>query len=121
MAIDLRLTGGSGQFKAEFFSGYLSTVTNTLTLTPPAGKTLRLDYLSSNTAGFQVNVVMGSTTIVSGKELGGDTTGGFQVSNAGGNGDVEPLIALEPDQSITITEISAVASPLINYSYSWGE
>ncbi len=120
------------QFKAEFFSGALThslSSATPLTITPPAGKTLRLDYLSAVSV-FLASVTVGPTVIVTNKILSGSHTnsdGYFIVSNsassstntATASNTVQPIIAFEPDQSIVITQGSSGANT-IHYSYSYG-
>jgi len=122
------------QFKAEFFSGALTHSLSSsapLTITPPAGKTLRLDYLSSQGASYTVDVTVGSTVAISSKLLSNahtDSAGSFVISNGITNGTnsakasntVQPLIAFEPDQPITISQSNQNLNP-IYYSYSYGE
>ena len=135
MAIDLRLTGGSGQFKVD---GSTNAITQNLsnvspiTITPPAGKTLRLDALMSG-GGVNAKVTIGTTDIINGTLTNpGDTSapaGSYSISNVGGGGGggivatsgcKQPLTAFQPDQSITISSTSVTLAN-VSYSYSWGE
>jgi len=121
-----------GQFKAEFFSGALTHTLSSsapLTITPSTGKTLRLDSLYGAGVIADVTVTVGQISVVSNKTLGNqvsDIDGQFVISGAGGQtvypatpSALQPLFALEPDQSITISTTSPGGD--IKYSYSYGE
>jgi len=124
----------SGQFKAEFFSGALTHTLSSsapLTITPPTGKVLRLDYLSSQNGVYDVSVTIGSVAVINSKVLGkdyGTAAGSFIVSNsvtsngtqAFASNAVQPLISFESDQPITITQADSNSNS-IYYSYSYGE
>lgn len=134
MAIDLRLKGFGGQFLVEFPSGAqnhsLSSATP-LTITPPAGKRLRLDSLFGGVDFPNTTVTIGGTVVISNRQLsssfGSGSSGEFIVSHGVAgviatqpSNTVQPLLAFEPDQSIVISTTSAVTAT-IRYSYSWGE
>jgi len=121
-----------GQFKAEFFTGSLShtlSPSTPLTISPAGGKTLRLDSLYGSGVIAGVTVAVGQISVISNKTLGNqasDIDGQFVISGVGGqtayiatSGALWPLVALEPDQSITISTTSP--SSVIKYSYSYGE
>jgi len=121
-----------GQFKAEFFSGSLShtlSASSPLTITPSAGKTLRLDSLYGSGVITDITVTVGQISVISNKTLGNqvsDIDGQFVISGVGGqtaytatSGALWPLVALESDQSITISTTSP--GSVIKYSYSYGE
>ena len=122
----------SVQFKAEFFSGALTHTLSSstpLTITPSTGKILRLDSLYGAVDVANVTVTVGQISVVSNKTLGNQVSGidgQFVISWVGGqtaysatSSALGPLVALEPDQSITISTTSP--SNTINYSYSYGE
>ncbi len=124
----------SGQFKAWVFSGSLShdlSSSTPLTITPPAGKVLRLDFLAGNGSILNTSVFIGDNLFVENKILDssyGISNDRFLVSNsstsssltANSSNTVQPILAFEPGQSITISTLSPVLIT-INYSYSYGE
>jgi len=123
-----------GQFKAEFFSGALTHTLSSsapLTIAPPAGKVLRLDYLSSQNGVYDVSVAIDSVAVINSKVLNREystVSDSFIISNsvtsngtqAFASNTVQPLIAFEQDQSITITQTNSNSNQ-IYYSYSYGE
>lgn len=132
-AIKLSQLYGGGQFKAEFFSGALTHSLSSVTplvISPAAGKTLRLDFLSSSVSNIaNSSVSVGSVIVVGGETLAFQHANvGFLISNVAGSSNntaissntVQPLIAFDSDQAITITTTTATATT-INYSYSYGE
>lgn len=134
-AIKLSQLYGGGQFKAEKFFGSLThslSSATPLTISPAAGKTLRLDSLGSSLAIAGCTVSVGGVDVISGLSTANGSNdpsvGLFAVSNvAGSNGSaafmpsfVQPLIAFEPDQTITISTTTVAASTIF-YSYSYGE
>lgn len=133
-SIKLSQLYGNGQFKAEFFSGSLSHVLSSsapLTITPPAGKVLRLDFLSAGVDITNTSISIGANLFVSNKLLSSGYTnadGSFIVSNGSTNSGavanssnaVQPILAFEAGQSITVSTLSASGST-IRYSYSYGE
>jgi len=130
-AIKLGQLYGSDQFKAEFFSGgqvHSLSSSTPLVINPLTGKKLRLDFLSGASGISDVSVLIGATTVVNGLLYASFFSQGFMVSNgiaAGGtlanqSNVVQPLIAFESDQSITISTTTAGSANIL-YSYSYGE
>ncbi len=124
-----------GQFKAEFFSGSLAhslSSATPLVINPAAGKVLRLDSLSSSAVILGCTVSVGVVDVISDLKLAISSTdtsaGSFAISNVAGSSGasttmpafIQPLVAFEPDQAITISRTTPGAID-IYYSYSHGE
>jgi len=130
-AIKLGQLYGGKQFKAEFFSGgqtHSLSSSTPLVINPLAGKTLRLDFVSGSSSISDVSVLIGGATFVNGSLSNIYSSSGFVVSGgmiganttASQSNVVQPIVAFEPDQSITISTTTA-GSTNIFYSYSYGE
>lgn len=130
------LQSGGNTFKATSLGtsqNYeLSAATSPLILTPPAGKVIRLDALTTDDIVIGVSIEVGGNVIVAGdmratsKSIGTfDITsntgnGGSSTNNTYFTGSKEPIIATQPDESIAIycTEAS---TNTVYYSVSYGD
>ena len=129
---DLKLVyGGGGSFTPTFFSGALqltSGATGTLlTITPPAGKKVRLTSLVMTTGGTteaSISVSSSGSPVVSGLTLVSAASGsvcsfvvGQTVNGVSGNN----IDYVDSISSITISKSSGSTTNPITYSYAYGD
>lgn len=120
----------SGSFNPSFFSGALTLAPGApagaiITLTPPAGKKVRLTGLvGAAETGITVN--NGLSNVVSGLVLGSliATTGQFAIGEGAGDGGGQGagvLNYVESYSSITVTKSGGATAGSITYSYAYGD
>lgn len=131
---DLKLVyGGGGSFKPSFFSGRLQIASASsgtlLTLTPPAGKKVRLTGLIVTPTGSEANIsitadgnaVITNLTLSVGTNgaAGNFSVGSPWVSSTGqGAGDIPYIDGIS---SIVIQKTTGSTAAAIAYSYAYGE
>lgn len=122
MPIDLRAgLGGGGDFKPTFFSQRQTIAAGStgqiLSLTPPAGKKVRLTSFSAGNDGDILTIVADGNTIIT------PSTVNFEVgynTNSNGVWNSNQLSYIEAVNEITVS-VSQATSVTIIYHYAYGE
>lgn len=131
---DLKLVyGGGGSFNPSFFSGTLTIGSgssgNILTITPPAGKKVRLTGLASNTSTTEtgISVTTSQGTVVSALTLShssGSVNGQFCVASnlsVGGTPSTNGIPYIDSITTIVINKNTGSTVNNIFYSYAYGD
>lgn len=127
--------GGGGDFKPSFFSGEVSIGTGQsgtfITLTPPAGKKVRLTLLiATGTTEPSIAVANDIGTIITGtvrqNNGAGFGAGSFMVTAVGGLTDLSSQPALtyvesSVDGQITIEKTTGSTVSTLYYAYAYGD
>lgn len=109
----LKSISGGNEFAIDFFSGELTSTSQTVTIPCPAGKRLNLTWLRQNQFSGNTTITVGARVIVDGLVLTQD----FLV---GGSGSANTIPNIQGNVGESIVMTLTGSTPSVTYAYSYG-